>query len=69
MNQCCRMMEHALEEPLFPITYDLELSEYQLKLAHDDTTGTALLKYCPFCGFKLPRSGRFDLTVEDKIPD
>ena len=65
-NACCRSLEQAVHQSAIPVTFDVELSEYQLELA---TGGYALIHYCPFCGHRFPDSTRHLLHVQPSDED
>lgn len=67
-SHCCAEMERRLkfacsehaDEFACPdslISYSDRFSEYGL-IIHDGGTASILIKYCPWCGAKLPNSSR-----------
>jgi hypothetical protein len=65
-NECCRNLARALQHPDSPLKYDAQLSEYRLNLA---TGGYSWIRYCPFCGTRLPESKRDSLFFEPSEQD
>lgn len=64
----CNWPKNAVENPWFPVAYDEEMGEYQLVLdCGARGRGTAILRYCPWCGGFLPKSkrGTFFTTPDD----
>ena len=53
---CCTEMEQNINE-LSGIHYNDIFDEYGL-ICHEDNESVVILKYCPWCGKKLPSSKR-----------
>ena len=58
---CCGLLRDAINNDLYPFTYDERIQEVQLLLTVDDRV--AVVRFCPFCGEKL-ESGRSKLFTE-----
>lgn len=54
---CCKEMEFHILEHEQPILYDDRLREYSLKCILNGAGAGVIqnIKYCPFCGKKLPK--------------
>lgn len=72
--QCeCGWPRRAVADKPFPITYDARMGEFQLVLDYGGRgTGSAVLRYCPWCGGRLPESKRrsfFTVPSESDLAD
>jgi hypothetical protein len=70
-EHCCGEMEENLkfgctqhkdrfECPDSLVSYSADLDEYGL-IIHDGSSSSVFIKYCPWCGAKLPESKRDEL--------
>lgn len=59
-EHCCSAMNGFLEDYRIPIDYDPELNSYFLPFVWPYTTRQGL-RYCPWCGTKLPPMEEKDL--------
>lgn len=68
VKHCCTQMKKAIKLncdihkniydcPDVLISYEPEFDEYGI-IIHDGGTGSVSIKFCPFCGTKLPSSKR-----------
>lgn len=71
----CEGMARALADPDIPLVYNDKFREYGIPV-QDGGSSVMLIKYCPFCGTKLPDSLRdewFDrldeLGLEPESPE
>ncbi len=55
----------AMSNRRLPISYDAKMGEYLLELIPD---GSAVMRFCPFCGGELPDSKR-DSFFADPTPE
>ena len=56
MKDCCKILNNFLEENRISIGYNSKFREYYINLKGSD--GYQLIKYCPWCGNKLPKNLR-----------
>jgi hypothetical protein len=67
---CCELLRRSIQDDAFPLKYDSHVEEVQIELSYPQGEGSAVVRYCPFCGKKL-ESGRSDLftkpTEEDQL--
>src|ERR1700733_8718987 len=60
---CCERLEELTENPRSPVRFDAELNEYHIV---DSNGGQSMIRFCPWCGRKTPKSRRDRLF--HKIP-
>lgn len=62
-GHCCDEMAYHLSEGELALTYSLQFREYGIRYL-DGGTSTQLIRYCPWCGARLPDSLR-DLWFDE----
>ena len=72
---CCKEMKNSVFDEDIPITYIPKFREYGIDII-DGGTSFKLIKYCPWCGAKLPTSLReewfdeiYKLNLEPESPE
>ncbi len=72
---CCKEMQNSVFDEDIPIIYIPKFREYGIKIL-DGGTSLQLIKYCPWCGAKLPISLRdkwfdeiYKLNLEPESPE
>ena len=56
MQHCCDKMEISITPQFDIISYDPESRDYLIKLYGDQKGRYIAMRYCPWCGTKLPQS-------------
>lgn len=51
----CNWPEQAAKDDCFPVSFDQEMQEFSIELKPQ---GSAVLRFCPWCGGELPASNR-----------
>jgi hypothetical protein len=75
-EHCCSEMEERLEFecshhknpfecPDNLVSYSADLNEYGL-IIHDGGSSSILIKYCPWCGARLPESKRGEFSTKEE---
>jgi len=75
-EHCCDDMEERLKSecsqhsdpfdcPDNLVSYSADLDEYGL-IIHDGGSSSILIKYCPWCGARLPESKRGELSEKEE---
>lgn len=57
MKHCCEQMRDAIQDDVVPVTFLPKFREYGI-LVLDGGSSFLELRYCPWCGNKLPSSLR-----------
>ena len=53
MKFCCQMMQDNIRDKQIPLIYQRKYRQFGIEVM-DGGTSYILIKYCPFCGKKLP---------------
>lgn len=56
-NYCCEQFRYAVEEPEIPLYREAKFREFKIRVLDGGSSGI-VLRFCPWCGEKLPDSLR-----------